>query len=251
MGPRAAIITARRAEVAVIRPRGVAAMVAMAAVGVTSALALASTIAVIVAVVLVVTSGVLQLPKVRHRLAVRRARRARHSRHRARKRRLETAGVAFEELAALAAIVDRVIDAEPTASDVDELEPLLDHYVGIAIARRQCIDAVMKCDRGSLFRKLDWLPAADPLRRRELVERRIRESLACERRARALDADLVDLGDLVRYYGERSTLPDITGLVEVDPLEMPLARYDVLTAERDDHERDVEGGVVRSAVAGY
>jgi hypothetical protein len=66
---------------------------------------------------------------------------------------------------------------------------------------------------------------------RGIVERRIKQALACERRARELDDGLANVGDLIRCYGERATLPDVTAVIELDPLAMPLARYDALTSE--------------------
>jgi hypothetical protein len=227
----AAIATASSQRAALIRPRGVGLAIASLVVGVTLALAFAGGIAVLVALAVAVTLAVAHMPAAERSLHAQRARSARHARHFARELRLEGLNIAPDELVALTEIVDLVIAKESTEADVYELEPLLDLYVDVAIARRRCVVAVMKCDRSALFRKLDRFPASGSSRVRGIVERRIKQALACERRARELDDGLANVGDLIRCYGERATLPDVTGVIDLDPLAMPLARYDALTSE--------------------
>ena len=192
--------------------------------GVVAALAIASSVALLLAVGLAACHAAIETPAAR-RLRVQRAARARRrTRHEQRERRVEAAGADADELRQLAEVVDRVAARElPAPFDV---EPLLDHYVELTTARQRCFAALVRANPPCLEAKLVLARAASP-RSAEVIERRLSRARSLTEATQRLDEDIAELTETIRYCGERAELFD-EGLPALDPdlVASALAYYD-------------------------
>jgi hypothetical protein len=199
-------------------PRGASALrtpasaIVTLAVGLVSALAIASTLAVVLAVVLAAGHAIVEMPAVRRRRARNAALKARRTRRELREHRLEQANVPTCELEELAAIVEELDD-----SAAAEVEPLLDQYVAVAITRRRCAAVLDQGRPSQLEVQLAIARACHP-HGAAVLERRIALGGVLANRMRQLDESAAEVAELIRYYAERSSLPETAPLLEPDPL---------------------------------
>jgi hypothetical protein len=207
--------------------RGAHAPVVTLVVGVASALAIASTFVLLVVLVLAAAHAVIEAPSVRRRRA-RRAARKRHIARRAyREHRLDEARVCTAQLEQLSHIVDTVRGAD--VADPFDLEGLLDRYVELALARKQCLNALGAADRPRLEAKLALAQGALP-QTSAVLERRLAHAHTLALQVRNLDDAIGDIAQLVRCYGEYSTMPEIESLLEVDLVTPVLEHLDATDA---------------------
>lgn len=197
------------------------------AVGVASAIAIASTLALVLVVVFATCHAIVQTPGMRRRRARNAARKARRTRRDAREHRLEQANVPTCELEELAAIFERVAELDEAAAG--EIEPLLDQYVAVSITRRRCA-AVLEQGRPSQLEVQLAIARECHPHGAEVLERRVALGGVLANRVRQLDEAAERLSDLIRYYAERATLPEIGPLLEHDVLADALAREEALDA---------------------
>src|SRR5215470_4069998 len=174
-------------------------------VGVVAALAIASSVALLLAIGLAACHAAIETPAARRLRAERVARAQRRTRHEQRERRVEAAGADADELRQLAEVVDRVAARGlPAPFDV---EPLLDHYVELTTARQRCFAALARANPPCLEAKLVLARAASP-RSAEVLERRISRARSLAETAQRLDEDIAELTETIRYCGERAELFD-------------------------------------------
>jgi hypothetical protein len=152
------------------------------------------------------------------RVRRRRARKARLTRRELRERRLEQANVPTDELEELAAMVDQLDE-----SAVAEIEPLLDQYVAVSITRGRCAAVLDQGRPSQLEVQLAIARACHP-HGAAVLERRIALGGMLANRVRQLDESAAEVAELIRYYAERASLPEIASLLEPDPLADALAR---------------------------
>jgi hypothetical protein len=193
-------------------------------VGVVAALAIASTLAMLLAIAIAAGHAAIETPAARRVRAARAARAQRRARHQQRERRVEAAGADPDELRQLAEVADRVADrGMPEPFDV---EPLLDHYVELTGARQRCFAALARANPPCLEAKLLLARVTSP-RAAEIVERRLTRARSLAETARRLDEDLAELGETIRYCGERAEMFD-DGMPALDPelVASALAAYD-------------------------
>jgi hypothetical protein len=185
-----------------------------------SALVIATTLAVIVAIVLATAHGILESRPVRRRRArhaVRIARRARRARTAIALDRADASVHAYGELAD---IVDTVAVLDEHAAA--ELEPLLDNYVEVALARSRCRAALDQGDVAWLELQLAISHECRP-RETEVLERRVAQGRRIAARLAELDDSLAAVAELLRYCAERASLPEIEPLLADDVLGSALA----------------------------
>ena len=197
-------------------------------VGVVAALAIASSVALLLAIGLAACHAAIETPAARRLRAERTARAQRRTRHEQRERRVEAAGADAEELRQLAEVVDRVADRDlPAPFDV---EPLLDHYVELTTARQRCFAALARSNPPCLEAKLVLARAASP-RSAGVRERRLSRARSLTETSQRLDEDIAELTETIRYCGERAELFD-EGLPTLDPdlVASALSYYDAYDA---------------------
>jgi hypothetical protein len=88
-----------------------------------------------------------------------------------------------------------------------ELQPLLDHFVGLAVSHQKCLDSLRLAGSSDLPR---MLPMHDPhrsARRREIMMRRMRHRDECVRRIERLADELEAIDELVRLVAQRVACP--------------------------------------------
>jgi hypothetical protein len=90
-----------------------------------------------------------------------------------------------------------------------ELQPLLDHFVTLAISHQKCLDSLRLAGSSDLPRAL---PLPDPnrsVRRREIMARRLRHRDECVRRIERLADELEAVDELVRLVAQRVACPQL------------------------------------------
>jgi hypothetical protein len=193
-------------------------------VGVVAALAIASTLAVLLAIGLAACHAAIETPAARRVRAERAVRAQRRTRHALRERRIEAAGADIDELRQLADVVDGV--AERGGAAPFDVEPLLDHYVELITARQRCFAALARANPPCLEAKLVLARTASP-RSVDVIERRIARARSLAETAQRLDEGIAALTETIRYCGERTELFD-EALPALDPdlVASALAYYD-------------------------
>jgi hypothetical protein len=111
----------------------------------------------------------------------------------------------------LSGLVDEIERSEPALADRFELQALLDHYCGLAVAHERCAEAMRRADRGALARELERgrsKPSSARLRRRlEIIEHRIRCWDETERRAEELSEELAAVAEFIHLVAQRAACP--------------------------------------------
>jgi hypothetical protein len=107
---------------------------------------------------------------------------------------------------------DLVTEIEKTdAAEAErfELQPLLDHFVSLAVSHQKCLDSLRLAGSSDLPRAL---PLPDPhrsVRRREIMARRLRHRDECVRRIERLADELEAVDELVRLVAQRVACPQL------------------------------------------
>jgi hypothetical protein len=114
-----------------------------------------------------------------------------------------------------------------------ELQPLLDHFISLAISHQKCLDALRLAGSTDLPR---MMPLPDPhrsARRREIMVRRLRHRDECVHRIEQLADELEAIDELVRLVAQRAACPALEGdldreierrLWELDAVEAALSQ---------------------------
>ncbi len=92
-----------------------------------------------------------------------------------------------------------------------ELQPLLDHFISLAVSHQKCLDSLRLAGSSDLPRSL---PLPDPnrsVRRREIMARRLRHRDECVRRIERLADELEAVDELVRLVAQRVACPQLEG----------------------------------------
>lgn len=191
-----------------------------------SAFALASTIVLLCAFAIACVHWFLAVPAVRARRTHRRALKQRRVRRHLREHALEVADVSTSTLGELGDLAEGL---DPDASDPFELEPLLDRYVELAVARQRCWNTLRYASAAGLQERLDTARMFHPVTA-EVLERRVAHTRKLEQRRRELDESLAEVADIIRCYAERASLPEDATAGELDPTATVLERIDALDA---------------------
>src|SRR5262249_1117305 len=159
----------------------------------------------VLATTLAAVQAAIESPPMRHRRALRAARKSRHDRREKRVIRLERANAPSGELETLDLLVEQAADFDETVTS--DAEPLLDRYVDVAIAKRQCAAALAQGQPSHLEVQLAIARECHP-NGAQVIERRIALGHVLAARVRALDESLGELDEMIRYYVERASIPD-------------------------------------------
>jgi hypothetical protein len=92
-----------------------------------------------------------------------------------------------------------------------ELQGLLDHFIALAVSHQKCLDSLRLAGSSDLPRTL---PLPDPnrsVRRREIMQRRLRHRDECVRRIERLADELEAVDELVRLVAQRVACPALDG----------------------------------------
>ena len=173
------------------------------AAGLASALVVASTLLVAIALVATSAYAMIASPRLRRRRSRARARRQYLARHAQRVDRLEAANAPTRELDDLhwIARTTRESSADP-GRDPYELEPWLDRYADVAIARARCSSLLAQLERAALVWRVE---IAGP-RTTSVLARRIQHAALVAQRQQELDESRGELSQLVRWCAERACL---------------------------------------------
>ncbi|MGE5182020.1 MAG: hypothetical protein ACM31C_08155 [Acidobacteriota bacterium] len=191
-----------------------------------SALALASTLVFLCAVAIVVAHWLLAVPAVRARRAQRKGLKRRYERRHLREHTLELADVSTSTLCELTELAEGL---DPEAADPLDLEPLLDRYVELALARQRCWNTLRYAGVAGLQERLDTARMFHPVTA-EVLERRVAYARKLDERGRSLEDSLAEVADLIRCYAERASLPADATAGELDPLANVLVQIDAADA---------------------
>lgn len=106
-------------------------------------------------------------------------------------------------------LVTEIEKTDPSEANRFELQPLLDHFIGLAVSHQKCLDSLRLAGSSDLPRSL---PLPDPhrsLRRREIMARRLRHRDECVRRIERLADELEAVDELVRLVAQRVACPEL------------------------------------------
>ena len=155
--------------------------------------------------------------------------RCRQKRESERMRRLRPAGAARQqqycELRDLVAEIERT---DPNEAARFELQPLLDHYVTLAVRHQRYLESLRFAAAGDLA-------TTDTKRsshRREILARRQRHRDECVRRIEQLSDDLEAVDELVRLVAQRAAAPSLDDGLERE-IERRLWELDAVDAALD------------------
>jgi hypothetical protein len=212
------------------------ALVTLAA-GAAASLAVMSLLVLMVALVLAACHAVLASPSARQRLARRRERRRWRRRHARREQLLEDAGIEVNELHELTRMVEAVTDRAATATlptVTYPVEPLLERYAELVVARKRCTIALANANPGQLEDKLALARDAMP-RYAEVVTRRIVHARLVAAKCQYLDDELAAVTEALRYCNERATAAEaLERPCESEAVASALAYCDAWDAASDE-----------------
>lgn len=106
-------------------------------------------------------------------------------------------------------LVAEIEKTDPAEAERFELQPLLDHFISLAVSHQKCLDSLRLAGSSDLPRAL---PLPDPhrsVRRREIMARRLRHRDECVRRIERLADELEALDELVRLVAQRVACPQL------------------------------------------
>lgn len=108
-------------------------------------------------------------------------------------------------------LVNEIERTDPKEAQRFELQPLLDHFVSLAVSHQKCLDSLRLAGSSDLPRAL---PLPDPhrsARRRDIMARRMRHRDECVRRIERLADELEAVDELVRLCAQRVACPQLDG----------------------------------------
>jgi hypothetical protein len=111
-----------------------------------------------------------------------------------------------------------------------ELQPLLDHFVTLAVNHQKCLDSLRLAGSSDLPRCMP-LPGEHQrsVRRREIMARRMRHRDECVRRIERLADELEAVDEMVRLVAQRTACPHLDGELDRE-LERRLWELDEVDA---------------------
>ena len=149
---------------------------------------------------------------VRHQLDKQFEYRVKQKRETERMKQLKPTGpVRQQQYCDLRDLVNEIERTDPKEAQRFELQPLLDHFVGLAVSHQKCLDSLRLAGSSDLPRAL---PLPDPhrsARRREIMARRMRHRDECVRRIERLADELEAVDELVRLCAQRVACPQLDG----------------------------------------
>jgi hypothetical protein len=176
---------------------------------------------------------------VRHQLDKQFEYRLKQKREAERMKLLKPAGpVRQQQYADLRDLVAEIERTDPTEANRFELQDLLDHFVTLSVSHQKCLDSLRLAGSSDLPRVM---PLPDPnrsVRRREIMQRRLRHRDDCLRRIERVADELEAIDELVRLVAQRVACPQINDdldreiekrLWELDEVDAALS---TLTAEQ-------------------
>jgi len=138
--------------------------------------------------------------------------RVRQKREADRMRQLKPTGpVRQQQYAELRDLVNEIERQDSMEAERFELQPLLDHFISLAVSHQRCLDSLRLAGSSDLPRSL---PLPDPNRshrRREIMQRRLRHRDECVRRIERLADELEAVDELVRLVAQRTACPSLDG----------------------------------------
>ncbi len=124
---------------------------------------------------------------------------------------LKPAGpVRQQQYADLRDLVGEIERTDPTEAKRFELQELLDHFVTLSVSHQKCLDSLRLAGSSDLPRVM---PLPDPnrsVRRREIMQRRLRHRDDCLRRIERIADELEAVDELVRLVAQRVACPQLT-----------------------------------------
>ncbi|HTL35382.1 MAG TPA: hypothetical protein VL326_19770 [Kofleriaceae bacterium] len=136
--------------------------------------------------------------------------RVRQKREADRMRQLKPTGpVRQQQYAELRDLVNEIERQDSVEAERFELQPLLDHFIQLAVSHQRCLDSLRLAGSSDLPRSL---PLPDPNRshrRREIMQRRLRHRDECVRRIERLADELEAIDELVRLVAQRVACPTL------------------------------------------
>ncbi len=122
-----------------------------------------------------------------------------------------TGPVRQQQYCELRDLVNEIEKQDPREAQRFELQQLLDHFIGLAVSHQKCLDSLRLAGSSDLPRAL---PLPDPnrsVRRREIMQRRLRHRDECVRRIERLADELEAVDELVRLVAQRVACPSLEG----------------------------------------
>lgn len=110
------------------------------------------------------------------------------------------------DLRDLVAEIERTDKAE---AEHFELQPLLDHFVTLAVAHQKCLDSLRLAGSSDLPRCLPLQDQHRSQRRRDIMARRMRHRDECVRRIERLADELEAVDEMVRLVAQRVACPHL------------------------------------------
>jgi hypothetical protein len=92
-----------------------------------------------------------------------------------------------------------------------ELQDLLDHFVKLAVSHQRCLDSLRLAGGSDLPRALPINDAHRSMRRRDIMQRRLRHRDECVRRIERLSDEIEAVDELVRLVAQRVACPPMDG----------------------------------------
>jgi hypothetical protein len=147
---------------------------------------------------------------IRHQLDKQLEYRLRQRREAERMRVLKPAGpVRQQQYAELRDLVGEIEHEDPREAARFELQPLLDHFIALAVNHQKCLDSLRLAGSSDLPRSLPLPDPARSARRRDIMQRRLRHRDECTRRIERLADELEAVDELVRLVAQRVACPQI------------------------------------------
>jgi hypothetical protein len=138
--------------------------------------------------------------------------RVKQKREAERMKRLKPTGpVRQQQYCDLRDLVADIEKSDPGEASRFELQPLLDHFVSLAVSHQKCLDSLRLAGSSDLPR---MMPMTDPnrsARRREIMLRRMRHRDECVRRIERLADESEAVDELVRLVAQRVACPQLDG----------------------------------------
>jgi len=123
---------------------------------------------------------------------------------------LKPAGpVRQQQYADLRDLVAEIERTDPVEAQRFELQELLDHFVTLSVGHQKCLDSLRLAGSSDLPRVM---PLPDPnrsVRRREIMQRRLRHRDDCLRRIERIADELEAVDELVRLVAQRVACPQV------------------------------------------
>ena len=143
-----------------------------------------------------------------------------------------TGPVRQQQYCDLRELVTEVERTDPAEAARFELQPLLDHFVSLAVSHQKCLDSLRLAGSSDLPRCLPITDSTRSMRRREIMARRMRHRDECVRRIERLADELEAVDEMVRLIAQRVACPQLDGDLDRE-IERRLWELDEVDAALD------------------